>query len=223
MLIDQSLLYNKTWDPGCEPSSIPFTFFIIYPWRKSVSSCSCFFIFYSPSFVLMVANSNSSSSSFMQQPLCHDSESSALIQFKLSFFIDEHASIDPSAYPKVVTWKTLASNNIHGPIPRWIWNISRESLLAIDLSGNFLTGFDQHPVVLPWSRLLCLGLGSIMLQGPLPIPPLSTFEYSVSGNKLRGEILALICDMTSFERLDSSMFGQLQQISAYTGPREQQL
>ena len=177
------------------------------------------------SFVLMVANSNSnsSSSSSMQQPLCHDSESSALIQFKLSFFIDEHTSVDPSAYPKVVTWKSLAGNNIHGPIPRWMSNTSRESLLALDLFGNFLTGFDQHPVVLPWSRLLRLGLGSIMLQGPLPIPPLSTFEYSVSGNKLRGEIPPLICDMTSFERLDSSMFGQLQQISAYTGPGEQQL
>ena len=171
------------------------------------------------SFVLMVANSNSnsSSSSSMQQPLCHDSESSALIRFKLSFFIDEHASVDPFAYPKVVAWKSLAGNNIHGPIPRWMWNTSRESLLALDLSGNFLTGFDQHPVVLPWSMLLRLGLGSIMLQGPLPIPPLSTFEYSVSGNKLRGEINPpLICDMTSFERLGSSMFGRLRQISAYT-------
>ncbi|RVW71487.1 Receptor-like protein 12 [Vitis vinifera] len=50
----------------------------------------------------MVANS----SSFMQQPLCHDNESSALLQFKQSFLIDGHASGDPSAYPKVAMWKS---------------------------------------------------------------------------------------------------------------------
>ncbi|KAJ9686887.1 hypothetical protein PVL29_015656 [Vitis rotundifolia] len=50
----------------------------------------------------MVANSSSS----VQQPLCHDSESSALLQFKQSFLIDEHASSDPSAYPKVAMWKS---------------------------------------------------------------------------------------------------------------------
>ena len=42
----------------------------------------------------------------MQHPLCHDNESSVLIQFKQSFLIDEHASSDPSAYPKVAMWKS---------------------------------------------------------------------------------------------------------------------
>ena len=54
------------------------------------------------SFYLMVTNSSSS----MQQPLCHDSESSALLQFKQSFLTDEHASYDPSAYSKVSMWKS---------------------------------------------------------------------------------------------------------------------
>ncbi|WJZ99706.1 hypothetical protein VitviT2T_018126 [Vitis vinifera] len=40
------------------------------------------------------------------QPLCHDSESSALLQFKQSFLTDEHASYDPSAYSKVSMWKS---------------------------------------------------------------------------------------------------------------------
>ncbi|KAJ9678825.1 hypothetical protein PVL29_020889 [Vitis rotundifolia] len=91
----------------------------------------------------------------------------------------------------------LANNKIHGLIPKWIWNISKENLEVLDLSGNLLTGFDQHPVVLPWSRLTTLDLDSNMLQGPLPIPPPSTIEYSVSRNKLTGEISPLICNMSS--------------------------
>ncbi|KAJ9678809.1 hypothetical protein PVL29_020875 [Vitis rotundifolia] len=98
----------------------------------------------------------------------------------------------------------LTENKIHGPIPKWVLNISKETLGVLDLSGNFLTGFDQPPVVLPWSRLQSLQLDSNMLQGPLPIPPPSTFEYSVSGNKLTGEILPLICNMSSLMLLDLS-------------------
>ncbi|KAJ9686892.1 hypothetical protein PVL29_015661 [Vitis rotundifolia] len=96
----------------------------------------------------------------------------------------------------------LSNNNLHGPIPTWMWNISKETLGALDLSGNFLTGFDQHPVVLPWSRLYSLKLDSNMLQGSLPIPPPSTLVYKVSGNKLTGEISPLICNMTSLKLLD---------------------
>ena len=63
---------------------------------------------------------------------------------------------------------SLSNNKIHGPIPKWMWNISKETLGSLDLSGNFLTGFDQPPVVLPWSRLKSLNLDSTnMLQGPL--------------------------------------------------------
>ncbi|CAL5336259.1 unnamed protein product [Camellia sinensis] len=48
--------------------------------------------------------SNSSSSA---QPLRHEDESSSLLQFKHSFFINKSASDDPSAYPKVESWKKL--------------------------------------------------------------------------------------------------------------------
>ncbi|RVW64438.1 Receptor like protein 42 [Vitis vinifera] len=98
----------------------------------------------------------------------------------------------------------LSNNRIHGPIPKWMWNISQENLGMLDLSGNLLTGFDQHPVVLPWSRLRALKLDYNMLQGPLPIPPPSTIEYSVSRNKLTGEISPLICNMSSLMLLDLS-------------------
>ncbi|RVW64431.1 Receptor-like protein 12 [Vitis vinifera] len=100
---------------------------------------------------------------------------------------------------------SLANNKIHGLILKWIWNISQENLGTLDLSGNLLTDFDQHPVVLPWSRLSILMLDSNMLQGPLPIPPPSTIEYySVSRNKLIGEISPLICNVSSLMLLDLS-------------------
>ncbi|XP_034700983.1 receptor like protein 27-like [Vitis riparia] len=99
---------------------------------------------------------------------------------------------------------TLSENKIHGPIPKWVWNISKETLVTLELSENFLTGFDQRPFVLPWSRLHTLRLDSNMLQGPLPVPPPSTVEYLVSGNKLTGEISPLIWNMTSLELLDLS-------------------
>ena len=44
------------------------------------------------------------SSSFVQ-PLCHDDESFALLQFKESFIINQSASSAVSAYPKVSSWK----------------------------------------------------------------------------------------------------------------------
>ena len=44
------------------------------------------------------------------QPLCRDHERSNLLQFKESFVINQSASSDPSAYPKVASW-TLEGNN----------------------------------------------------------------------------------------------------------------
>ncbi|KAI8010645.1 Receptor-like protein Cf-9 [Camellia lanceoleosa] len=41
----------------------------------------------------------------IHKPLCHADESSALLQFKQTFSIDEFASPDPFAYPKVASWK----------------------------------------------------------------------------------------------------------------------
>jgi len=44
-------------------------------------------------------------SSPSMQPLCHDDESYALLQFKESLVINKSASYEPSAYPKVASWK----------------------------------------------------------------------------------------------------------------------
>ncbi|KAL6330041.1 hypothetical protein AAG906_039958 [Vitis piasezkii] len=146
------------------------------------------------SFYLMVANSSSA----MRQPLCHDSESSALLQFKQSFLIDERASDDPSAYPKVATWKShgegegeesdccswdgvecdretghviglhLASSCLYGSINSSSTLFSLVHLRRLDLSDN-----DFNYYVIPFgvgqlSRLRSLDLSYSRFSGQIP-------------------------------------------------------
>ncbi|XP_044502551.1 receptor-like protein 6 [Mangifera indica] len=57
------------------------------------------------SFWLLLFHLNS-----LAQSLCHDNERFALLQFKESFVINKQASGDPSAYPKVDSWKPEEEN-----------------------------------------------------------------------------------------------------------------
>ncbi|KAA8538341.1 hypothetical protein F0562_027836 [Nyssa sinensis] len=80
---------------------------------------------------------NASSST---QPLCHEEESSALWQFKQSFSISEHASDDPSAYPKVASWKLQGESN-----DRCLWDgvecdEGTGHVIGLDLSSSLLYG-----------------------------------------------------------------------------------
>ena len=98
----------------------------------------------------------------------------------------------------------LSKNKISGLIPNWMWNSSKKTLLSLDLSHNFLTGFFQLPVILPWTKLRNLELSNNKLQGSLPIPPPSIITYSVSNNTLTGEIPQMICNLCSLLSLDLS-------------------
>ena len=93
-------------------------------------------------------------------------------------------------------------NNIPGQIPKWIMNFSKYTLQILDLSGNFLTGFDQTPYALPWTNLQILDLRYNNIQGSLPIPPPSIVVYQVTSNMLSGVILEMICDLSSLSFLD---------------------
>ncbi|KAL7168614.1 hypothetical protein ACSBR2_038950 [Camellia fascicularis] len=100
---------------------------------------------------------------------------------------------------------SFSDNKIHGEIPTWFWNKSKETMVMVDLSQNFLTGFEQHPDVIPWWSLISLDLSFNILQGSLPIPPLSIHVYQVPGNFLSGEIPpSIIYHNSSLEILDMS-------------------
>ncbi|GAB4833527.1 hypothetical protein Ancab_039951 [Ancistrocladus abbreviatus] len=91
----------------------------------------------------------------------------------------------------------LEENDIQGPIPQWVWNMSRETLLHIDLANNALTSFGKHPNVLPWVNLQFFGLNGNKLQGSFPLPSPFLFVYKVDDNELSGQIPPLICNATS--------------------------
>ncbi|ONI18143.1 hypothetical protein PRUPE_3G199200 [Prunus persica] len=108
----------------------------------------------------------------------------------------------------------LSDNYIHGPIPKWLWNATIETLWGLRLYDNFLTGFDQDPGILRWTNLNYLALGSNMLQGPLPIPPQSIRLYDVENNEYTGEISPLFCNFNNLQVLrlsNNSLSGMLPQ------------
>ncbi|KAL7591517.1 hypothetical protein Lser_V15G34973 [Lactuca serriola] len=93
-------------------------------------------------------------------------------------------------------------NKIDGLIPKWIGNISKETLQTLSLSKNSLTGFEQHWPLLPWVGLRVVDLSHNMLHGSIPVPSSTTMNYLVSNNKLSGKIPPSICDLHSLQLLD---------------------
>ncbi|OMO94676.1 hypothetical protein COLO4_16213 [Corchorus olitorius] len=99
----------------------------------------------------------------------------------------------------------LFGNKIHGLIPKWFWTVGKETLHYLNLGSNFLTGFEELPVVLPWTSLEIFSLESNMLQGSLPHPRPSIVSYVVSNNSLSGEIPpTMLCNLSSLVALDLS-------------------
>ncbi|XP_058111721.1 receptor-like protein 7 [Magnolia sinica] len=116
-------------------------------------------------------------------------------------------SCNISVFPNFLTnqellWHLdLSINKISGEIPNWIWELGYGALDFLNLSHNVLQ------VVKPPSSLLSmsvLDLSSNKLEGPLPIPSLTIFFFSVSNNSLSGEVPRLICNETFLSVLDLS-------------------
>ena len=111
----------------------------------------------------------------------------------LSLTMSVHSN---SMLPNIQTLD-LSHNNISG---MFSWNVGKDTLFYMNLSYNSISGFEM----LPWSSMSTLDLHSNLLQGPLPTPPNSTIFFSVSHNKLSGEISPLICKASSMGVLDLS-------------------
>ncbi|KAK9747718.1 hypothetical protein RND81_02G011200 [Saponaria officinalis] len=100
---------------------------------------------------------------------------------------------------------SLKGNNIRGKIPEWFVNITRDTLLSINLSNNNLTGFEKRTLVLPRTILEVLDLSSNGFEGPLPFPPTrSIMMYTFSDNHLTGEFPEDFCGSSSLILLDLS-------------------
>ncbi|OMO57850.1 hypothetical protein COLO4_35038, partial [Corchorus olitorius] len=94
----------------------------------------------------------------------------------------------------------LSNNRIQGKIPKWMWDVGKDSLTYLNLSHNSLTQVEH----LPWTGIETLDLSSNVIHGDLPIPPYGTSVFFISNNSLSGEISSLICNVTSLENLDLS-------------------
>ncbi|XP_052177647.1 receptor-like protein 9DC3 [Diospyros lotus] len=134
------------------------------------------------------------------------SNSTALLNFKWL----EFDSCNLIEFPYFLSFQnqlevlSLVKNKIHGQIPAWMLNISKDTLMILSLRGNYLTGFEQQPIILPWAKLGLLDLSHNKLQGRLPIPPTSIHVYSASNNAITGKLSPLICTLSSVFSLELS-------------------
>nr|XP_048329058.1 receptor like protein 27-like [Ziziphus jujuba var. spinosa]XP_048329059.1 receptor like protein 27-like [Ziziphus jujuba var. spinosa] len=98
----------------------------------------------------------------------------------------------------------LSNNNISNPIPRWLLSVGIETLYYLNLSHNFIRGWEKAPLILPWKVMDTLDLHSNMLHGSLVVPPMSTTYFSISENSLVGRIDPLFCKLRDLRYLDLS-------------------
>ncbi|KAJ4846740.1 hypothetical protein Tsubulata_010223, partial [Turnera subulata] len=93
----------------------------------------------------------------------------------------------------------LSNNRIHG----WISEEDSQGLQSLhhlNLSGNFLTGIEQHP----WRNIYTLDLSYNLMEGQLLSPPPHVTVFIISRNKISGRIPSSFCNPSHLSILDIS-------------------
>lgn len=98
----------------------------------------------------------------------------------------------------------LGENNIQGQIPKWMWNMSRESLKVFNLSHNALTGVEESQDALPWVNLYVLDLSNNRLRESFPFLPAicklsSLVALDLSSNLMSGVLPQCIGNFSSLD------------------------
>ncbi|KAJ6425184.1 hypothetical protein OIU84_025873 [Salix udensis] len=140
-------------------------------------------------------------------PLCHDEESHALLKLKQSLVIDESASSDPSAYPKVASWKVDGESR-----DCCSWDgveCDRDSghVIGLDLSSSCLYGsIDSNSTLFHLVHLRRLNLADNDFNNseiPSEIRNLSRlFDLDLSLSAFSGQIPAEILELSKLVSLD---------------------
>jgi len=145
-------------------------------------------------------------SSPSMQPLCHDDESRALLQFKESIAINESASSDPSAYPKV-SWRVDGES---GDCCSWDGvecDGDSGHVIGLDLSSSCLHGsIDSNSSLFHLVQLRRLNLADNDFNNskiPSEIRNLSRlFDLNLSMSGFSGQIPAEILELSKLVSLD---------------------
>ncbi|KAG5253450.1 receptor protein [Salix suchowensis] len=146
-------------------------------------------------------------SSPSMHPLCHDEESHALMQFKQSLVINKSASSDPSAYPKVASWKVDGESR-----DCCSWDgveCDRDSghVIGLDLSSSCLYGsIDSNSSLFHLVHLRRLNLADNDFNNskiPSEIRNLSRlFDLDLSLSAFSGQIPEEILELSKLVSLD---------------------
>ncbi|KAG5253442.1 Cf-4/9 disease resistance family protein [Salix suchowensis] len=157
--------------------------------------------------LLMFFHLRACHSSPSMHPLCHDEESHALLQFKQSLAINESASLDPSAYPKVASWKVDGESR-----DCCSWDgveCDRDSghVIGLDLNSSFLYGsIDSNSSLFHLVHLRRLNLADNDFNNseiPSEIRNLPRlFDLNLSFSVFSGQIPAEILELSKLVSID---------------------
>ncbi|KAJ6865405.1 receptor-like protein 7 [Populus alba x Populus x berolinensis] len=157
--------------------------------------------------LLSLFHLRASYSSPSMQPLCHDDESYALLQFKESLVINQSASYEPSAYPKVVSWKVDGES---GDCCSWDGvecDGDSGHVIGLDLSSSCLYGsIDSNSSLFHLVQLRRLNLADNDFNNseiPSEIRNLSRlFDLDLSYSSFSGQIPTEILELSKLVSLD---------------------